>query len=173
MFDRIFCLCPVDHATQIILYCWPVFILHSSCNLCCISKHHHQLGTGILLFSLWYVCLSYAPSRHSFCEQVCWDSIVLVNARCTSNRDTVPSVCSVCFMVGYITSFLLPMDGPHSVSLLVRENCSIADQSSKRNLIYLHTWCCHKRHRDTALCRHHSPVSREQFYIKSGSKDPS
>lgn len=75
-----------------------------------ISKHHHQLGVGILLFSLWDVCLSYPPSHHSFCTQVCWGNIVLVHARCTNNRQTVPSVCSVCFMVGYFTSFLLPVD---------------------------------------------------------------
>lgn len=178
MFYYIFCLCPVYHAIQTVMYYWPLLILHSCCNLRWVFKHQHQLGTGIMLYSPRYVFLSYAPSHRSSCVWLCWGSMVIVITRYNSNTDTVLSVCSVPFMVSYITSFPLPMDQALLfVSLLekyLQEGiCSLADWSSKSKLIYLHTFCSHKGHWGTALCRNHIPLPREQLCIKSRSKEAS
>lgn len=143
--------CHPDHS--LLLIC-----LHSSqlLRLCCISKHHHPLGRDTLLFPVWNV-----RPHHSFRTQVWWGSTVLVNARCINNRDKVPFVCSIC-----IIPVSWGLDQPTgerplwSCGPVIEEElpffmCTVLPQNTL-----------------TALWRQHSLVSREQFYIKCGSKDP-
>lgn len=130
--------------------------LHSSqlLRLCYISRHHHPLGRDTLLFPLWNVC-----PHHTSCTQVCWGSTVLVNARCTNNRDNRCLLFAqpvLCWAAAHYS-------GAWGLGqLLVRSTCGPAGW---RNFIqqelpfFMYTVL--PQSTQTALWRHHSLVSRE------------
>lgn len=152
-------LCPVEYAAQIILYYWSVLILHNSLDL------YPQISSS---FRQGYTVVSSLECLSP--PQLLYTSLLKQHScgKCRMNkRRRQGTFCLLSLLCAGLQHFV-----PVSWGLRQPwERHLWADHPGETSFLCMHGAAT--GHTETALWRHPSLVSREQFSIKCGSKDPS